>query len=216
MMRDHRTEAFVAEKLHLGCDLVDDVRAHQHAIRFAAGQRARALAERVLDQALAHARRSCGRPRRRAASCLRAGRRTAIDAAFARELCGKSVGDRVDDDDPLGRHADLALVHERAERGGLDRFVEIGVLEHDQRRLAAKFEQHRLQMLGRALGDDLADPVEPVKLIRRTAGWSISAPTTSPASSGALVTRLTTPSGKPASAKPRRSAHGCAGRSPMP
>ena len=43
--------------------------------------------------------------------------------------------------------------------------------------------------------------VEPVKLIRRTAGWSISAPTTSAASSGALVTRLTTPSGKPASAK---------------
>ena len=42
--------------------------------------------------------------------------------------------------------------------------------------------------------------VEPVKLIRRTAGWSISAPTTSPASAGALVTRLTTPSGKPASA----------------
>ena len=41
--------------------------------------------------------------------------------------------------------------------------------------------------------------VEPVKLMRRTAGWSISAPTTSPASSGALVTRLTVPGGMPAS-----------------
>ena len=41
--------------------------------------------------------------------------------------------------------------------------------------------------------------VEPVKLMRRTAGCAISASTTSPASSGALVTTLTTPCGKPAS-----------------
>ena len=45
--------------------------------------------------------------------------------------------------------------------------------------------------------------VEPVKLMRRTAGWSISAPTTSPASSGALVTRLTVPAGSPASSSAR-------------
>ena len=40
---------------------------------------------------------------------------------------------------------------------------------------------------------------EPVKLTRRTAGWAISASTTSPASLGALVTTFTTPGGKPAS-----------------
>ena len=59
--------------------------------------------------------------------------------------------------------------------------------------------------------------VDPVKLIRRTAGWSISAPTTSPAWSGALVTRLTTPSGKPAVGEgfddQRR---GCSGTAPTP
>ena len=41
--------------------------------------------------------------------------------------------------------------------------------------------------------------VEPVKLTRRTAGWAISASTIAGASSGALVTTLTTPGGRPAS-----------------
>ena len=48
-------------------------------------------------------------------------------------------------------------VHERAERRGLHRLVEIGVLEHDQRRLAAELEQHGLEMLGGAPGDDPPD-----------------------------------------------------------
>ena len=64
-----------------------------------------------------------------------------MPSALAANFCGEVVGHGIDDDDPLGRHADLALVHERAEGGGLDRLVEIGVLEHDQRRLAAEFEQ---------------------------------------------------------------------------
>ena len=41
--------------------------------------------------------------------------------------------------------------------------------------------------------------VEPVKFTRRTAGCAIIASTTAPASAGALVTKLTTPLGKPAS-----------------
>ena len=41
--------------------------------------------------------------------------------------------------------------------------------------------------------------VEPVKLIRATAGWAIRASTTSAASSGRLVMRLITPAGTPAS-----------------
>ncbi len=41
--------------------------------------------------------------------------------------------------------------------------------------------------------------VEPVKLIRRVAGWAISSSTTSAASAGSLVMRLMTPSGRPAS-----------------
>ncbi len=41
--------------------------------------------------------------------------------------------------------------------------------------------------------------VEPVKLIRRTAGWAIRASTTPGASVGALVTTLMTPGARPAS-----------------
>jgi hypothetical protein len=43
--------------------------------------------------------------------------------------------------------------------------------------------RHGLEVLGRALGDDPPTAVEPVKLIRFTSGASISAPTTSAASS---------------------------------
>ena len=45
--------------------------------------------------------------------------------------------------------------------------------------------------------------VEPVKLMRRTAGWAISSSTTSAASDGSLTIRLTTPAGKPASTSTR-------------
>ena len=70
----------------------------------------------------------------------------------------EGVGDRLVDDQPLGRHADLALVGEGAEHRGVDRRVEVGVVEHDERRLAAELEQDRLQVLGAQLGDLLADP----------------------------------------------------------
>ena len=43
--------------------------------------------------------------------------------------------------------------------------------------------------------------VEPVKFTRFTAGWAISADTTSGASSALWVTKFTTPSPKPASCK---------------
>ena len=74
------------------------------------------------------------------------------------ELLDEGVGDRVVDDDLLGRHADLAGIGEGAEDRGVDRLVEVGVVEDDERRLAAEFEQHRLQVARGGLGDDAADP----------------------------------------------------------
>ena len=73
------------------------------------------------------------------------------------ELVDERVGDLGVDDEPLGRHADLPGVGEGAEHRGVDRRVDIGVVEHDQRRLAAELEQDGLQVLGRQLGDDPAD-----------------------------------------------------------
>jgi hypothetical protein len=52
----------------------------------------------------------------------------------------------------------LALVEEGAEGGSLRRLVEIGILQHQQRGLAAQFEQSRLQLTRRALGDDAPHP----------------------------------------------------------
>jgi hypothetical protein len=72
------------------------------------------------------------------------------------EALGEFVGDGFDHDDPLGAHADLALVHEGAEGRSLDRFIEVGVFQHDQRCLAAQFEQAGLELLRGARGDDLA------------------------------------------------------------
>jgi hypothetical protein len=39
---------------------------------------------------------------------------------------------------------------------GLYGFVQVGILQHQERRLTAQFQQHRLQMLGCSLGDNLA------------------------------------------------------------
>ena len=79
-------------------------------------------------------------------------------AAFAASFRAKALGDRLVDDEPLRRHADLTLVHEGAEGGGGDRFVEVGVVEHQERRLAAELEQNGLQMTGGEFSDVTADP----------------------------------------------------------
>ena len=68
---------------------------------------------------------------------------------FRCERRDELVGDRLVDDDALGRHADLALVHERAESGRGDRRPDVRVVEHDQRRLAAEFQQRRPSGAGR-------------------------------------------------------------------
>ena len=78
-------------------------------------------------------------------------------SGFGREFCHESVGNLLVHDDPLGRHADLALVHECAEGRSGDRCVEVGIVEHDHRRLAAKFEQNGFQMFRCDLRDDPAD-----------------------------------------------------------
>ena len=73
------------------------------------------------------------------------------------ELCNEAVGNRLVKDDPLGRHADLTLVHKGAECGGLHRLVDVGIVQNDQRRLAAKLQQAALQVARRLLSDLATD-----------------------------------------------------------
>jgi hypothetical protein len=77
---------------------------------------------------------------------------------LAASFATKASANLLVDDDPLRRHADLALVHIGTEGGGIHRRIDIGIVENHKRRLAAEFQQHRLQLFGRQPGDDLADP----------------------------------------------------------
>ncbi len=60
-------------------------------------------------------------------------------------------------EDPLGRHADLAAVHERTKRAASGRFVEIGVLKYDGGGFAAEFHQDRFEVFAGGCSDDAAD-----------------------------------------------------------
>jgi hypothetical protein len=77
-------------------------------------------------------------------------------------LGGKLLGERIGhgrvDHDPLGRHADLALVHEGTEGRRLHRLVNIGIVEDDERGLAAELQQTALQVFRCDLRHDPADP----------------------------------------------------------
>ena len=77
-------------------------------------------------------------------------------ARLGRQRGGELVGHGGVGHDALGGHADLALVHERAELGGRHRLVQVGVGQDHQRRLAAQLQQHALEVAGRVLGDQPA------------------------------------------------------------
>ena len=51
-----------------------------------------------------------------------------------------------DHEDAAGAHADLSLVDERAVRGRVDRVVQVGVGEHQQRVQAGKLQKNPLQV----------------------------------------------------------------------
>ena len=56
------------------------------------------------------------------------------------------VGDAAGDEVAAGRHADLALVVERAERADRDRLLDVHVVQDDERRVAAQLEVDPLEV----------------------------------------------------------------------
>ncbi len=58
------------------------------------------------------------------------------------------------DEMPAGRHADLALVEERAPRGLCDGGLDIGVLEYDEGRVPAQLQVYPLEMTAGQLPDE--------------------------------------------------------------
>src|SRR5260370_6087118 len=51
-------------------------------------------------------------------------------------------------DDPIRAHADLALMEETADDSRPYRMYQVGIVEHDERRIAAEFQCHPLQLRG--------------------------------------------------------------------
>ena len=82
---------------------------------------------------------------------------------------------------------------DRGERGEQRRHVEVGVVEHDRRRLAAQFEEDSLARLAGRGHDRPPVGVEPVKVTMSTSGLVVS--TTPTCGVGTRLSTLTTPAG---------------------
>ena len=111
------------------------------------------------------------------------------------ELVDQRLVDRLLDEQPRARAADLALVEVDAVDDALDRLVERRVVEHDVGGLAAELEGQRLVgARRRPCAISLPISVEPVNATLSTPGWVTSAIPISPGPG----TMLTTPGGRSA------------------
>ena len=77
---------------------------------------------------------------------------------LGREPLDEVVVDALVHEVPAGGHADLALVEERPAGGQADRLVDVGVVEHDQGRVAAQFQVGALEVLAGQLADPATRP----------------------------------------------------------
>ena len=107
------------------------------------------------------------------------------------------VNDRGMHIDPVGRGARLAHVAHLGRDRPLDRLIEVGVLEHDERRVAAQLEGGPQNFLRALLEKQPADGGGTGEDNLRASPDRISGSITPPAS--VAVTQLTTPAGTPAS-----------------
>jgi hypothetical protein len=92
------------------CNRLSGLHRSDHRYAAAAGRYHRPDNARLIDQGIA-----CGQ-----------------DAGASREFRQKFVGHQFDHHEPLGRHANIAFVEERSEDGGVDRTVDVCVIQDDQ------------------------------------------------------------------------------------
>ena len=141
--RFHRPEALFRIDAHRRIDAVEQSRFDDGAVALAAAGEHRALGGRILDQRIHPLGR--GAIEQRAEHDMGARIAGLQGLRLGREFGDEFIRDRFIDDDAFGRHADLALVHIGAERGGVDRRIDVGVVEDEQRRLAAELQQDGLR-----------------------------------------------------------------------
>ena len=159
--RHHRAEDFLARDRHLVGHAGEDRRLHEESAlealdagAVAAGEEAGALGAALGDEAhdLLALRLRDQRPHLHALV-----HRVADDDALGAgdKAVEEGVLDAALDEDAGGVRADLAGGIEVAEHRAADRVVEVGVVEDEERRLAAELQRHRLQP-GGGRGVDLA------------------------------------------------------------
>ena len=114
------------------------------------------------------------------------------------ELAAELLGDRAVDQEPVGGRAGLAHVAHLGDHRAVDRRVDVGVLEHEERGVAAQLHRHPLQLPGGLLDDDPADRRRAGEGAFRSRGSAMRVRLRLAESE--VVTTLRTPSGNPASA----------------
>ena len=87
-----------------------------------------------------------------------------------RKPLGELVVDRRLHQEPVGADAGLSGVAILRDDRALDRRIEIGIVEHDERRVAAELERHLLDGAGALRHQQLPTSVDPVNEILRTVG----------------------------------------------
>ena len=112
------------------------------------------------------------------------------------DAAGELVGDRALHDEPVRRRAGLADVAELREHRAVDRLVEVGVVEHDERGVAAELHRGAQHALRRLLEQPLPDlRSSPVNDSLRSRGSRMIGSDTAPEVE--VVKTLTTPFGQP-------------------
>ena len=160
MVDQHRPEYLLAREQRGGLDAADQSRRIEAA--------ARRQFDLAADRSSAPSARPASTSRWMRSSCtgatiapmsvdLSRGSPTVSVGMRARSLATNFRSTLFGDQQPRARAADLALVEPDRVDDALDRAVEIGVVEDDERRLAAEFERKLLARARRRAADDAAD-----------------------------------------------------------
>src|SRR5690606_1036859 len=133
----HRPKRFLVIDTHFRCHLVNHRGPHQHAFCGTSRDYLSTLALCILDQlhatvdsCLIDHRTECG------ITLCRIPHSQGVGALS--KLGYELIRDGFVDDDPLGRHTDLALVHKRTEYCCVHCVIDDGIVENDKRCLATQ------------------------------------------------------------------------------
>ena len=126
---------------------------HDAALDLTAHHQPRAFADRIVDQCL-DPHTGAGIHQRAEYRAVRLRVTCAQGGNLGRQLVDKGISHLVVHDQPLGGHADLALIEVSAKGCGVDCGVKVSVVQHQKRRLAPQLQKGRLEVTGCQFGNN--------------------------------------------------------------